>query len=731
MNADLTPALIAASSGSAMITGIHLWERKQLAAMRASMVRLGLRFPIGLEPTQAVAALNGLSGAAHTTEVVVELAAREGQVTHALWVPASINSSVQSTLTGAIPSLRITPGEPSPTDAATLSLRFFIPTPSLLRSGDDAISTSRSLLTNLTGLRSGELFTIRFCLRPGGARGWQEPENPQPRGREIARGWQRKTSAPTFGVSGLVLIRASKGRARELASHIESVLRGRRGLAGGVRVTYERGNRRMSARPSTTRASGALSSAEILPLLAWPLGADVAAGVEVGGRELRAGHQLPQNGRQLFISRGASGKERPVALSVDAAKHHMAVIGPSGVGKSVLLTRAVLSDISAGFGGAVIDPKADLIDTILNRVPAEHAHRIVVLDAGDSSRRTPGVAVLSGGDPDSRADVLTGTLKAIFGSAWAVRSDFYGRLAIRTLSEIPGASLADMGRLFYEEPYRRAAVARLCDPFLISSWQAYESLSDAAKAEHVQAPMARVMTLLSRPKVRAVLASAEPRLDVAQLFRERKWLLVSLAPGVLSEAGATLVGAALMYSIWSAIEARVVLPPEKRSPIFLYVDELATLTNGLPFSFELLAERARGLGAGLTVALQTLGRIGEPTQSALVGNLATIVSFRAGAKEAPRLAMELPGLNATDLQALGRYEVAARIGTGSGASVSVVTGRTEPLPPMTGQADAIRDASAREYGSAPTNPEVPAVEPPSRSGTDDADAGLGFERRSS
>jgi hypothetical protein len=346
----------------------------------------------------------------------------------------------------------------------------------------------------------------------------------------------------------------------------------------------------------------------------------------------------------------------------------------------------------------VIDPKADLIDTILDRVPAEHADRIVVLDPGDS-RPLPGVSLLSGGDPDSRADILTGTLKSIFAGAWGVRSDFYGRLAIRTLSEVPGASLADMGRLFYEEPFRRAAVNRLTDPFLISSWQSYESLSTAAQAEHVQAPMARVMTLLSRPRVRAVLASPEPKLDIQQLFRERKWLLVSLAPGAISEAGATLVGASLMYSIWSAIEARVQLAPERRHPLYLFVDELATVTNGLPFGFELLAERARGLGAGLTVALQTLGRIPEPTRSALLGNVATFVAFRAGATEASAVARQLPGLSDRDVVALGRFEVAARIGTGAGSAISVVTGRTEPLPEITGLAQTIRDRSAERYGT--------------------------------
>ncbi len=132
------------------------------------------------------------------------------------------------------------------------------------------------------------------------------------------------------------------------------------------------------------------------------------------------------------------------------------------------------------------------------------------------------------------------------------------------------------------------------------------------------------------------------------------------------------------------------MAPEKRHPIFLYVDELATVTNGLPFSFELLAERARGLGAGLTVAIQTLGRIPEPTRSALIGNVATFITFRAAAEEAQRVSRQLPGLTENDVMGLARFEVAARIGTGIGSSVAVVTGRTEPLPPATGQARAIR-----------------------------------------
>ncbi|MGH2911017.1 MAG: type IV secretory system conjugative DNA transfer family protein [Solirubrobacteraceae bacterium] len=603
---------------------------------------------------------------------------------------------MRSTLTGVIPSLRITDESASPDEAVTLAARLFIPTPCVL-SADNPVAASRMLLSGMVGLRGGEQLILRLGLRPGNARTWREPESPSERERETAKKWRSKTGAPGFTTSGLMLIRSPKmSRARELASHIENTLRGRRQV-GGVRVMRERGNRTLAAQPRTTRTSGWLSTPELLALTGWPLGPDVVPGVAVGAaRELLVPRSGPTSGRRLFMGRDAGG-ERPVALSADGARHHMAVVGPAGVGKSVLLANCVLSNIEQGFAGLVIDPKSDLLDEILNRVKPEYAERIVVLDPGDDSRSVPGIDVLHGGDLDARADVLTRTLKSMFPD-WGIRSEIWGRLAIRTLSEVPGATLLDIGRLFADEPYRRAAVARLRDDYLISSWQNYEALSPAAKVDVVQAPLARVMALLSRPKVRAVLASPEPKLDLARLFAEKKFLLVSLAPGVLGEA-APLIASAVVFAAWSSIEARVALPPEKRHLINLYVDELATLVNGLPNSFELIAERARGLGASLTVALQTLARIPEPTKSALLGNAATFVTFRAPAEEATAIARQLPGLTPQDVQALGRFEVAARIGTGVGSAVSVVTGRTEPLPPATGQAGAIRDRSAALYGA--------------------------------
>jgi hypothetical protein len=694
--------------------------------MRSSRVRLVMRFPSGLEPSAVVAAVDGFSGLPSTVELVAEVSATGSGIEHAVWVPVAARSSVEAILTGAIPGLRLTESPQEGNEAVTLARCVSVPTPTIL-STDDPVSVSRVLLTGLSALRQGERVVVRWALRPSHAPTFGESENPDGRQREIERAWRGKTAAAGVRVGGMILIAASApGRGRELASQIESVLRSRRGLAGAIRSKAIRGAHTFTSMPHATRGSGWLSSTELVPLLALPLGSEVVPGVAVGvSRQLPVPRQIASEGRVLLVGHDWRG-ERPVALSVEGAKHHLAIAGPTGVGKSSLIANCVLSDIRAGYGGVVIDPKADLTQSILDHIPARDAGLLVVLDPADD-RPLPGLAVLSGGDPDLRAEALTGAMRAIFTDAWGVRSDYYVRLAVRTLAEVPRATLADVARLFFEQAYRQAAVARLRDPFLVSAWQGYEALSEAAKTEHVAAPMNRVMSLLARPRVRSVLACPDPKLNIGELLRQRKWLLVSLSPGQIGEASAALIAAVVMYATWAAVEARSALPPEQRRFVAIYADELTTLTRGVPFSFEQIAERARGLGAGLTVAMQTLEPVPKPTRSALLGNVGSFVSFRATGEEAPRIARQLPGLTERDLTGLDRFEVAARIGTGIGSSVSVVTGRTLPLPKLTGMAEAIRDASATRYGTAvqPTQPStlpVPASED---------EASLGVKRRRS
>ncbi len=696
MNADLTPAVVAASGGSALITIIMAREHRLDAAMRRDRVRLAARFPLALDPAAARAALAGLSGMPEQVELVASTVANSEGIRHHFLVPGS--TSVLSGLVSAIPGLRLIE-TPAPTGTATLAMRLFVPTPTLLR-GDEIEASSRALLSGLATLRSNEEVVVSWALRPTAPRRafQHEPEGRET--KELARLWRAKIAEPGFTVSGLVLVRAERiARARELLAHVADCVRSRRGRTAGIRGTVGRGNRSLATVARTSRSSGWLSVDELLPLLGFPLGDDVVPGVEVGAsRELLVPNGVARQGRRLLVGRDAVSS-RPVALSAEAALHHLAVVGPTGSGKSVVLARGVLDDLRAGYGGVLIDPKADLIDEVLNRVPTADRDRIVVLDPA-AGGPVPGLGLFGSGDPDLRSEVILSVLRGI-SEGWGPRIDQYLRLGLRTVADLPNPVLSDWLRLYSDAGLRRSAVARVRDPIRLAEWRSYEALSPAEQYQHVAPAVSRITTLLSRPALRAVLNQPNPKLDIGRLLAERKWLMVSLAPGTLGESAAHLLGAIVTYLVWAAIERRVEISAGLRRPVFLYFDELQSVSH-LPIGLELFFERTRGLGCGVVVATQALARLPESTRASLVGNVASLITFRASHDEATRISRELPGLSPQDVMSLGRFEVAARINAARRDSgVAVVTGHTEPLPPAGKGAAVIRARSAELYGVDP------------------------------
>lgn len=697
MNVDLIPAALAAGGGSLLMGGILAYEHRREQAMRASRVRLGLRFPAGVDPSAVRAALDALAGLDLRMELVAAIVASGGEVAHHLLVPARVERSAATALAAAVPGVRLQPAE-APSGEAVAGMRLRVPVDVVLRS-DDEVASVRALLSGLALLGRGETVALSWALRPTPAP--TAAEDVEGRPGELVRRLRAKRLEPGFDAAGLLLVRAStRGRARQLLAQVHDVIRARRSGMMGVRGDLLRRSGQMDALPQTGRRSGWLSVGELAALIAWPVGDQAIPGVQVGAaRELLVPRQVPHRGRRLLVGRDVHG-ERPVAMDAASATHHLSLLGPTGSGKSVLLANVVLDDLAAGFGGVLIDPKSDLIETILDRVPAEHADRVVVLDPA-AAGSVPGLDLFGTGDAELRSDVLLSVLRNL-SAGWGPRIEQFMKLGLRTAAELPNPVLSDWLRLYSEPGLRRAAVGRL-DPIRQGQWAAYEAMTPAAQQEYVAPATSRIAGLLARPAVRAVLNQPAPKLDIARLLAERKLLLVNLAPGTLGEPAARLLGAIVAYLTWSAIEARVAIPAERRHPVFLYLDELQSL-SALPIGLELFFERTRGLGCGVVVATQALARLPESARASLLGNTGSLVSFTAGADEAARIARELPGLDARDITGLGRFEVAARLHTSTGSVV--LTGHTEPLPPPAGHATAIRAMSAARYGVDPAEVEA-------------------------
>ncbi|MGH8920871.1 MAG: helicase HerA domain-containing protein, partial [Actinomycetes bacterium] len=149
-----------------------------------------------------------------------------------------------------------------------------------------------------------------------------------------------------------------------------------------------------------------------------------------------------------------TGHQRPVALRVPDARHHLHVLGATGSGKSTLLGTMILADADAGRGIVLIDPKGDLVTDVLSRLPRSAADRVVLFDA-DSRTRPPCLNPLDGGDTDLIVDNLVSVFRRVYAAFWGPRTDDVMRAACLTLrAQHRVATLADLPKLLADVAFR-------------------------------------------------------------------------------------------------------------------------------------------------------------------------------------------------------------------------------------------------------------------------------------
>jgi hypothetical protein len=536
--------------------------------------------------------------------------------------------------------------------------------------------------------------------RPAAAAGY--PDRPA----EI-RAILRKAAGPRWAVTIRYAVTAPAHDGQEHPAE-RARLRGRAHALASAAALYTSGHNYLARRPLRHPAAllqsrrigrgHLMSIPELAALAHLPLDPAVPGLARAGARAIPPPPAIPTPGPGTRpLGEADAGIPRKVAVATEDARHHLHVIGETGVGKSTLIATMVLADAHAGRGALVIDPKGDLINDILDRLPAEAGPRTVLFDPGDAGP-PPSLNVLGGPEAVLVVDHLVGIFRKVFLEFWGPRTDDILRSACLTLAGRDGMTLADIPALLGDASYRHDITVSVTDPVLKGFWDWYESLSDAHRGFITGPLMNKLRAFLLRPFVRATVSASTSSFDMAAAL-DGGLILCRLPKGELGEDTTRLLGSVILARAWQTATHRARTGQASRRDTCLYIDECHNFLS-LPHGMEDMLAEARSYRLSLTLVHQNLAQLSRELREGISANARNKVFFAMSPEDAHTLERHvLPALSGHDLAHLGDFQAAARLLSG-GASQPAFTLRTLPLPPaIPGRAAQIRVAARRAAGA--------------------------------
>jgi hypothetical protein len=409
------------------------------------------------------------------------------------------------------------------------------------------------------------------------------------------------------------------------------------------------------------------------------------------------------------------GFQFPVRLGVEDRFRHVFVMGMTGTGKSTFLENMIVQDIVDGRGLALIDPHGDLVDSVIAKIPARRSEDVVLFDLLD--REMPfGFNILEWNTIEER-DLIIDELYQTVDRLYDLRTtggpifELHFRGILRLLmGDRPRSgfvpTLLEFSLCYLDADFRKWLLKAVDDPQIKDFVKEMVRASGDARLENV-APYitSKLNRFLGDTMLRRVVGQSKTSFDFEKIINEGKIFLVKLGKGRFGPVVSSLITNQLVSRFKLAAMKRQELEHSKRRPFFLYVDEAHNLASD---NFMELLSEARKYRLGLVLATQYSAQLTDSLpgrsnnlMSAILGNVGTIVLFRVGQEDAPKIGMAFnPHFSALDIIGLPNWNGYARMQAG-GAAVPPFSFKTikDETRPNAKRAERIERYSRFVYGT--------------------------------